>query len=111
MYLSFPFNPWVGAVLAVLSLPHLLYCFVWLRPSAFISFSKKLNMPALDVFYKVSFELSSGQRIEIPISLSCRRSVWPCWQISVGLKFVQFTALGIWGFKVSSLNVHFNTSL
>lgn len=103
MYLSFPFNPSVGAVLAVLSLPHLLYCFVWLRASVFISLSKKLNMPALDLFYKVSIHnlLSPKHNVCIVMPeyiLTHLRA--HAWQISVGLKFVQFTALGIWGFKV-----------
>lgn len=56
MELSFPLTPWVGFVLAVLSLPHVFYFLVWTNPSPFMSMAKKVKVPALELFYKVSLD-------------------------------------------------------
>lgn len=49
----FPLTSAALYVLAALSLPHLLYFFVWTQSAAFIRLAKVTRIPAFNLFYQV----------------------------------------------------------
>jgi len=51
--IAFPLDPPIITLLAVLSLPHILYAFCWMAPKAFISIAKSIKTVPLELFYQV----------------------------------------------------------